>query len=301
MFDALAPAERRRILLASRIRFTPEVRVPRQRALEKMIENALFVGMSGEWFTTADIFEAFKQIGGLTTLRLTETEECLSHLIAAKRVEGRTIDGQRQYILAATTLHEIGEDFYSASQLFERVLKTLYGDIHSDPSSLAPFFLEIVCDAFSILGAQWAAYLSGESMHALLELGSLEGLVERKVKKSDPDFDYLKFSMGQSFYVAKLLGIESTDYLSREIFADGILYLDSSVVIPALLGESRHHYVFQELKKVCARLGIRMCVTRLTVDEVRGVAADQLRIAPTVFDQVPASLTAQVRGETGES
>lgn len=148
MFDALGPSERRQILLASRIRFTPEVQVPRQRALEKMVENALFVGMPGEWFTAQDVLDAFKYIGGLRTLRLTEIGSCLKHLTETGRVEEKASDGKKQYILSKKALLDIEDDFRAASLLLERVLNVLYKDLHEDPMSLAPLFLEIACDAF---------------------------------------------------------------------------------------------------------------------------------------------------------
>jgi hypothetical protein len=323
MFEQLSQTEKRRVLLASRIRFGVETKVPREKAIDKMIENALSVAREDEWLTAQDILGIFRDIGGIPTLRLLEIDKGLLRLLENERVEAKVQKPFNGFRLSQVASKETEADFVESSRRLERVLKALYGDAmdHHTPASLAPFFLEFVCEIFRSLGTQWASYLGGDPLPSLIDLEEVERVAEAKIQKyglpshlqdilkrrsvgflqqANPDYDYLKFALGQSFYIGQLLGIEGQDFLSEEIFSNGTLYLDSSVVIPALLTASRHHHVFNELCKVCKRLRITMLVTRPTVDEVRGVAADQEKMAEKlyayVYERVPESITAKARG-----
>lgn len=328
MFEQLSQTEKRRVLLASRIRFGVETKVPREKAFDKMIENALSVAREDEWLTAQDILGIFRDIGGIPTLRLVEIDNGLLRLLENERVEPKVQKPFNGFRLSQVALKETEADFVESSRRLERVLKALYGDAmdHYTPASLAPFFLEFACEIFRSLGTQWASYLGGDPLPSLIDLEEVERVAEAKIQKyglpthlqdvlkrrsvgflqqANPDYDYVKFALGQSFYIAHLLGIEGQDFLSEEIFSDGKLYLDSSVVIPALLTASRRHHVFKELCKVCKRLRITMLVTRPTVDEVRGAAADQRRMAETlyahVYERVPEGIALKVRGDFFEA
>jgi hypothetical protein len=328
VFEQLSQTEKRRVLLASRIRFGVETKIPRERAIDKMIENALSVAAEDEWFTAQDILGTFRDIGGIPTLRLLQIDNGLARLLTIDRIKAKIQKPFNGYRLTPDVAEETQADFTEASRRLERVLKALYRDVLDDhpPEWLAPFFLEFVCEIFRSLGTQWASYLGGDALPSLMDMEEVERVAEAKILKcglpthlhdsikreslgffqqANPDFDYLKFALGQSFYIAQLLGIEGKDYLSEEIFSEGNLYLDSSVVIPAVLIASPRHQIFQELCKVCRRLRIRMLVTRPTVDEVRSVAADQERIAERVYadvyERVPAGITSKVRGDFFEA
>jgi len=287
-----------------------------------MIQNGLFVARSDEWFTRQRLAEVFKEIGGVPTLRIGELREGLKRLEKSAKVECKYDSQQREnvYRLTEQASDEVSADFVEASRRINRVLNLLFGSVLVDraPQVLLPFFLEFVCEVFNKLGSRWASYLSGEPLDPAVDFETIAAVAEHLLRKhgidghhlqtlkrrsvfffqhTDPDFDQLKFALGQSLYVARLLGMEERDYLSEEIFSNGVLYLDSSVIISALLSEARHHYVFKELRKVCSRLAIRLRAARPTVDEVRRVAARQELDAPTLYDLVPEELAPQVKGD----
>lgn len=284
-----------------------------------MIETALYVAPQGQWLTANEVMRTFEDVAGRQTLQVQTVVQGLTRLVENGRAEVRRVP-QYAYRLSRSAMEDLAREFQDSSERFDRVLHRLYDGAIGEHQvrALAPFFLELMCEFFSHLGTQWAKYLAGENFHAPLAFEVIERIIPKKLEKfgikeschgdltrrtlsffqrRDPDFDYLKFSLGQSFYVARLLGMEGKDYLSKEIFADKTLYLDSSVVIPALLGSSRHYEVFRDLQRVCKTLHITLCVARPTVDEVRNVAAAQEQMAPTLYDQVPASLSAKVRGD----
>ncbi|HEV2298364.1 MAG TPA: hypothetical protein VGR72_07590 [Candidatus Acidoferrales bacterium] len=320
LIDELPASEKRRLLFVSRLRFGIESKIPRQKAVDKIVENALFLlGPEGS-FTSRQIMEVFRDIGKVSTLRIREIEDGLRRLTDDGRVREHRYTMPRKYSLSRSAIHEASASYDESARRFDRVIDKLFGDliVAVGKPVLASLFLEFVCEVFSALGAQWVSYLSGKPIGDLINRERVEEIVHARAAKLklgasprteiqkrcvdffshlDPDFDYLKFTLGQSFYIVNLLGVEGGNLLSEEIFSGGKLYLDSSVVIPALLGESRHYLVFQELLKICKRLGITLLVARPTIDEVRGVAAGQERLAANLYDKVPEGLAPQVFGD----
>lgn len=246
MFDNLTPADRRKILLASRIRFTPEVEVPRRRAIEKMIETCLFVVPKSRWSSATEIMDSFEQIAGFQTLQVRAVIDGLDRLVERGRVEVRPGPPQYTYRLRPEAIDSLQNDFNDTSARLSRVLESLYADVvgNTTKGAIVSFFLEVVCEFFSHLGSQWADYLGHDRTRPPVAFEAVQSVIQKKMQKfgfdhsigaditrrtlyffehSDPDFDYLKFSLGQSFYIARLLGMEGKDYLSGEIFRDKIL------------------------------------------------------------------------------
>lgn len=317
--DDLPIPEKRKLLFLSRLRFGIETKIPRQKAVDRIIENALFIlGPEGS-FTAKQVMDVFREIGKVPTLRIGEIEDGLKRLIEDRRVIPHHENIPRRYSLSKSAAEDSMASYSESSRRFDRVTDRLFGNLEpSVRDTSASLFLEFVCEIFSALGAQWVSYINGQPIDTLINRDRVEELAETLAHKrnlsqplrgevkrrciqfltnSDPDYDYLKFTLGQSFYIVHLLGVEGHNLLSEEIFSGGRLYLDSSVVIPALLGASRHHIVFQELVKICRRLGIELFVTRPTVDEVRAVAAQQEQLAPTLYDEVPERLASRVFGD----
>jgi predicted nucleic acid-binding protein len=324
VLDQFSPSEKRQLLFASRLRFGTESHVPRQRAINRIIQNALFLAKPDEWFSPHQIMEVFREIGGLPTLRLREIENGLQRLEDDGNVHKRIGGISPKYKLSDSAANDVDLSFQEGVRRFERVLISLFSDLEIDARQniLSSVFLEFTCDVFRALGAQWATYLKGDPLHSLIDLVQIENIANNKThkygipasaradvcrrcisffQKTDPDYDFLKFTLGQSFYIMHLLGVEGKDLLSQEIFSNGKLYLDSSVVIAAMMEESKHHRVFHELIKICQRLGISLCLTRPTADEVRAVAAQQEEIAPSLYDAVPDELSPQVSGDFFET
>jgi len=324
LLEHLTPAEKRKLLFASRLRFGIESQVPRQMALDRIIENALLLARKDEWFNAHQVMDVFKDIGGLPTLRIHEIEQGLQRLQSDGRARRRQVGLSAEYQLSKSAMNDVEGSYQEGTRRFERVLRSLFGDLEgtANDGTLTSIFLEFTCEVFSALGAQWATYLKGDPLHSLIDLAQVENIASNKVRKygiesplagditrrcikflqqTDPDYDFLKFTLGQSFYIMHLLGVEGKDMLSQDIFSGGKLYLDSSVVIAATLAESRHYKVFHELTKICKRLGVTLLVARPTADEVRAVAAQQEEIAPLLYDNVPEKLSQNVSGDFFET
>ena len=319
MLEQLSQAEQRRALLASRLHFSPEFTTPRENAVEAILENALYLTEPEEFVSASQILETLAKLASISILRCQEVEDLLKGLAAIGRILQTWDDRTPKFKLAPKTIEEISHQYDEAARNLDRAVSKLYEHvITSIPREQLKLLLtDALCDVFSALGSQWASYVTGTPIRDILNSDKLDKTIEAILKRrgfpsgshselkrvttrffrnGDPDFDQIKFGFGQNMYVIQLLGMDGSDLLSQDAFRNAQLYLDSSVVIPALLEGSRHHRVFHELLAICSQLDIQVFVSRPTADEVRNVAAIQEGIAPEVYDLVPEGLTKCTKG-----
>jgi predicted nucleic acid-binding protein len=319
MLEQLSQADQRRALLASRLHFSPEFTTPRKNAAEAILENALYLTETGDFVSASQILETLAKVAGVSILRCQEVEDLLKELAASGRVLKEWDGHTSTFKLAPKTTEEISDQYEEAARKLDRVVSKLYRGVSpSTPrGQLKVLLTDALCEIFSAFGSQWASYVTGTPIRDILNSDKLDRIIGAILKRrsfppgshpelkrattrffrnSDPDFDQIKFGFGQNMYVIQLLGMDGCDLLSQDAFRNAQLYLDSSVVIPALLEGSRHHRVFHELLAICSQLDIQVFVSRPTADEVRNVAAIQEKLAPEVYDLVPDGLAKQVKG-----
>jgi predicted nucleic acid-binding protein len=320
MLEQLSQADQRRALLASRLHFSPEFTTPRKNAAEAILENALYLTEAAEFVSVTQILETLAKLASVSILRCQEVEDLLKGLAVSGRILQTWDDQTPKFKLAPKTVEEISVQYEEATRYLDRVANKLYKHIAASipPDQLKLLLTDALCNVFSALGSQWASYVTGTPIRDILNSDKLERTIEailksrgfpsgshselkrattRFFRNSDPDFDQIKFGFGQNMYVIQLLGMDGYDLLSQDAFRNAQLYLDSSVVIPALLEGSRHHRVFHKLLAIFSQLNIQVFVSRPTVDEVRNVAAIQEGLAPEVYDRVPEGLSKCIKGD----
>ena len=131
---------------------------------------------------------------------------------------------------------------------------------------------------------------------ASIDPEDLASAVRRLFEERDPNFSSLVFSFVQFYYLARLLGMDlPVDYLSEDAFKECELILDTNVVVPALLEESRHHRSLLELKSVCDSLGISLTVTESSLDELQRVVEYQKTTLAQTYDAIPEEMESEIR------
>ena len=260
--------------------------------MDGLIKNALFVADADDWLTAADVLHALKEIGNLRILQIKEIEERLKALYDEHKLQRKYIGRNLAYRLTDVEEQALRKTFDDSASLIDRiVLKLFKFSVHDgNPISLRSYFLAVSCEVFSALGSQAAGYITGKPIQDFLNASRLDQIIENALiafkipagskkdvkrktlqffQENDPEANQVKFALGQSLYVAHLLGMDGQDFLCDHTFRDGTLFLDSNVTIPAVLSESRHHKIFQELMQVCRRLNMKVYVCRPTIDEVK--------------------------------
>ncbi len=112
-----------------------------------------------------------------------------------------------------------------------------------------------------------------------------------------PEFAALKWNLAQNYFVAKCLGLDpSGRLLSKEIFADADIYLDTNVLIQALEPGAKHHQSFEVLSRACTDLNIRLHACQISVDELRKVVSYEREAIEKVVDKIPDATAHKVKG-----
>ena len=125
---------------------------------------------------------------------------------------------------------------------------------------------------------------------------SLKARCIRFLRSNERDDAELKFRLTQGYYVAQLLDINTHDFnpIADDAFRGAILYIDTNVLIGRVLSDEQAR-LFDELVRIADMLGIRLRVTRATIDEARWVAAGRLSGLDEVIELVPSELVARTQ------
>jgi len=112
------------------------------------------------------------------------------------------------------------------------------------------------------------------------------------LRSSDPDGERLKFHLAQGYYFTQLLGFEGGRFnpLNEHAFAGGVLYLDTNVLLSGIVSFDETRDLFIEMVRVSKRVGMEVRVTRATINEACGVAADHDPLLRQIVDVIPEAL-----------
>jgi hypothetical protein len=124
-----------------------------------------------------------------------------------------------------------------------------------------------------------------------------EAFEQTLTNPTDAERDYL-FSVGQVYYLAELLHLDpELQGLQRERFEETFLYLDTNLIIAALLKEDDFHRVVTSFIRLCRSLGLNLRFTPRTVDEFENlidVADREYQKHPPFSHEMAAKLAGAV-------
>ncbi len=312
-------AQKRSILLSARIRFSPEAQPIRDTAIDRIIEQNLFITDSGEGLTLQEMEEqgAVCFAGGTPAIRRLDMNKSLNRLVELGRIIPTESGAQSRYRLSEQAFQELEEVQQSTDSRFEKVVERLFRNAEEGSSAYATPFLECLCNIFSQLGEMYVRLIKGEVgrdefirspslRHTLeqikLKYQSIDGaLFEAAVvsffRDSDPEYDAIKWNMAQNYYVAKVLGLDPSGKLfSKEVFGNAMFYLDTNVIIPALEPKARYHRSFKALSQACKGLQISLKTCQISLDELNHTVEYQRETIPRVANQIPDATAPKIRG-----
>ena len=242
-------------------------------------------------------------------------QQALQRLISRQNVAKTLLKKKNVYYLTDAGRDDTDKVAESARQLFQPVLARMLQNTSEFCDKRQG---EIVCrrfvsECFARFGQQIAKTVTGEfSGDQLLAAVDVEAAFEdatdsmnlsidatqslkarciRFLRSNEPDDQELKFRLTQGYYIAQLLGINTYDFnpLADDAFSGAILYIDTNVLIGRFLSDEQAR-LFNELVRIAHKLGIRLRVSRATVDEARWVAAGRLNGLDKVMESVPSKL-----------
>lgn len=312
-------AIKRSILLSARIRFAPETQPIKETAIEKIIEQNLFVLDSTERLTLQEIIETggLCLSGELPAISQLDLDKAIQRLVEAGRLEPGEKEGKESYKLATQVRGELRETHKSVEKRLDTVINMLFRDVKGGSSIYKLPFFECLCLIFSRLGEAYVRLLKGDvELDELIKSPSaIRALKEISIKypqidasqfeaglftffqESEPDYNTIKWNMTQNYFITKALGIDPSGLLlSKEFFGRATFYLDTNVIIHALEPTARHHMSFMALSEACKKLEIDLQVCQISLDELRSAVDLRKEVIVKVADQIPEETAPRVHG-----
>src|SRR5690348_10680960 len=116
MLDTVSGNDRRSALLTSRLHHGPEFSVPRQNALEAMIENILFLAKADEWFGAEEVILTLEEMSGFSTLQIRTVEDALRRLLEQGRIQAKCYGTKKKFRLSESVDAEVTEAYSEESK-----------------------------------------------------------------------------------------------------------------------------------------------------------------------------------------
>ncbi len=317
--DPLPPLsieEKRQVLYSSLLRYRAEMIPLRERALNRVVMGALIGSTEEEPFRLGRIQENLRFGSNKPEIRNEMIQETLERLIAADAVRQTQLLKRHAYYLTERGKEDIGNVLMSSEELFNNVLRRMLRNTEGTVSYEVGAFVcrKFIFECFARFGQTIAKNVAGNLNHdALIRVTDVEaafsaaiarsGLLQEAIeslrarcfsflRSSEPDDEKLKFHLSQGYYFTQLLGLENRkfDPLNEQAFADATFFLDTNVLLEGILYTGDKSELFTEMVNIAKRIGIRLCVTRATINETRRVAADHLPLIRQIVEGIPEEL-----------
>ncbi len=309
--------QKRAMLSTIRMRFSPQLQPIKEAAIDKMIEQQLYVTDKKTGLTLQEIQGqgVIYYDRGHGILRASDIKDSIKRLVEKERVRIMGSRGEDLYKLSEEVLLELERMFRETESLFNSVVSKLFKNIPTPQNYSAPF-IKSLSIIFSTIGEKYVRIIKGdikkEQQYSFPEILSTVDQVSREhaidkevfknavinfFREDDPKYDSIKWNMVQNYYIAKVIGLEpDSNLLSQELFGNSDLYLDTNILISALDEEHKHHKGFRELSNACKKLNIRFKVCQLSIEELRASVNSKRRLLEKVVDQIPEETIPKVRG-----
>jgi hypothetical protein len=311
---------KRAVLFSARLRFSPETQPIRETAIDKIVEQNLLLASSEDGLTLQEIEKqgVINFSGGAPVFSRRDLQASLTRLASSERVaEILDEENEAHYRLSTTAQEELWAVQRTSERRVSSVVMRLFKNITGDCQVYEAPFVECLSIIFAQLGEAYVRLLKGDLGHQDVLAMPLVQKALRVIKEkypeidiqvfevgvitffrdSHPDYDAIKWNMGQNYYVAKALGIDPTgQLLSAEVFGGAKFYLDTNVIISALEPMARHHSSFQAFSKACERLGIKLFFCQISLDELASVLERNRELIAKVADQIPEATAPKVNG-----
>ena len=317
---AMIVEEKRQILYATLLRYSPETGSLRERALDRLVLVSLLESSQSNPIRIGTIQTLTRVVPGSPGLRTNVIQETLDRLTSHNRVAHTLLRTKHAYYLTDTGRNDTDEAAESAGQLFEPVLARMLQDTSAlcDERDGAFVCRKFVSECFARFGQQIARAVTGElTKNALIEvvdvrgafhaaisslslsneaIESLEVRCNRFLRSTERADEELKFRLTQGYYVAQLLGLSADKFnpMADDAFREAVFYIDTNVLVGRLLSDETAR-LFDELVRISKILGIELRVSRATINEARWVAAGRLKGLENVIAKVPSELVKRTR------
>ena len=314
--------EKRQILYAALLRYSPEAGPLRERALDRLVLVALLGSSQSQPMRVGEIQTLTRVEPGSPGLRTDVIQGTLDRLMSHNKVAHTLLRTRHVYYLTDTGRRDTDEATESAVQLFDPVLARMLQDTSAlcEERDGAIVCRTFVSECFARFGQQIAKAVTGEltkdelvdavniqgAFQAAISsvslsvdaIQSLEARCIRFLRSTERGDEELKFRLTQGYYVAQLLELNAYEFnpIADDAFREAVFYIDTNVLVGRLLSNEVAR-LFDELIRICKALGVDLRVSRATINETRWVAAGRLEGLENVLATVPSELVKRTRDQ----
>ena len=317
------------LLQSFNLTYSPKLDVPREDAFEHIVKLALS-RTDDRAVTKKEIVKILERTDDLPSLRHKIVNQSLKRLIKSGYVKPIDEKKEFRYSLKESERKRIKELAQTRGKLLrncgetlthqvEKVLPTL---TRNQGEAIVLFFRKVIFDLFETFGYRCAQLVcepskrqplmtSNDARNLMKKIALSLGLHNEQLYSKleaefismmtgnlEPDLNTLFFELSQNYYILKLIGIDpQTSNLSKEVFRGYVAYLDSNIIINAILRTKRDYSYFEELISLVKGMGIQLKVTSVTVKEIKRVASYHKSICYAYgenFNDIPEEFKNQI-------
>jgi hypothetical protein len=296
----------------------------RDRLQRGLVERALKTGNAAHTSTAVAVKDRVETLLRAKKYPQELVNQALRDLVARGNVEeaGTSNSGAKLYRLAQTRF-EMLERAVSRVEEQERAfgssvidkIETTHGPLSAhDRRQVEKAFVDLVGTILGTIGElcalnlveerQWTKASEYPRFHADLEKAvrglpnEIQGLAraafEETLRAPTPDESEYLFSIGQVFYIVELLQLDpELQALQLARFGETTLFLDTNLLLAALLEEHDRHGPVRALLRLCRSLKFELRYTERTTEEVDlliDLADEDYQRNPPLDDQAAAEL-----------
>ncbi len=312
------------VILSYNFAFGPDLEYPRNEAVNRIVMNCLYNIQKDDGCSIEEICKELKEKSPVS-FRYNTIHKSIQCLKKNGVISSQKYNGRDHFLLKDRYKLIIETQIRDRKALLDKCVKKIIDSVKinyalvtvSQVGIISKLFTDFIVFVFSKFGFQCAKMITGNiSDRDFMNSSQIREELDRKIshyhlnetevastiksefykffREPDPDYEALKFYMAQNFYVLKLLGLDPKAHiLSKGAFSGSHMYLDSNVIITALLSESRPYRSFKEFYKIARDIAIDLYVSKITQNEIRNVIAYQRSIADT-YDNIPEFMEDQV-------
>jgi hypothetical protein len=318
-------AIKRLLLAAVRTRFSPQIQKLKEDAMDGIVERILITAEKGKHYSAKVVQNIFSETAGFYIV-FNDIYSSLQRLLDEGKVEKSPeevstaklkVKGKQKELFKINdgAREEIEEYERVSFRRFNSVVSSLFKDSDRDSALYDEPFLRFLSVVFFRLASESVRSLLGEAsendvvsypifksaMESISrDLQSLnrevfENGVINFFRNNNPEYAAIKWNLAQSYHSLRAIGLhEGGSILGGELFKNAEFYIDTNVVISALMPEEEYHTGFIALCKACNKLGKKIRVCQITLEELDRTVDAHIDMLVKVVNQIPEETAVKV-------
>ncbi|MCK4642540.1 hypothetical protein KAU32_02765 [bacterium] len=299
---------KREILLAHLVKLSPTTIALKDYALERFIMQAIYFEKTSleREFTINEIQKKVREYFQVH-LTIKEVKRLFQSLINCGYIE--SVD-RKNIKLLRKGYDEIDRTNKEHNYKYEKIINKLF-DLASHPGKYKDAFFDFLGHFFSRIAGEYVASITGKdgkkdfvtSHHYKTCVNNViakyNHLNEKILKKglstfisvTDPEYDYIKWTVTQNYYITKVLGLDPNGHaLNVDIFKDAEFILDTNIIYNQIFMHSRNHLSFEFFTDSVKSLNVKFTVLEISIKELQRLLDGKMQQFQNIYSDMSSDM-----------